>query len=102
MTNPNDIAVESALTAQHAGSTYAYVLDETGSARILHCATHERYVPVPAELDGHPITAIAHAAFAGLDATEELVLPENVTQIGWNAFAGCKRLRSIVFPSALD
>ena len=97
-----DIASESALTAAHEGSEYVYALDEAGNARILRCITHEPRVRVPDYLGEHPVVAIAHAAFAALDSTEALELSAGIADIGWNAFAGCKRLRRIVFPSTLD
>ena len=102
MTNPNDISAESSLIAQHEGSAYSYSIDDAGSACILRCITHEQHVRVPDALDGHPVSAIAHAAFAALDATESLELPAGIEQIGWNAFAGCRKLRRIAFPPTLD
>ena len=102
MEHRKDIASETSLIVAHEGSEYAYALDEAGSACILRCITHERHVQVPAALDGHPVTAVAHAAFAALDATESLDLPAGIISIGWNAFAGCRKLRRIAFPPTLD
>ncbi len=45
-------------------------------------------------------TKIEDHAFKGKD-TEELYIPEGVTEIGAGAFSDCKRLRSVTFPKSL-
>jgi hypothetical protein len=49
---------------------------------------------------GDSVTSIGDNAF-GLTAIESIVIPNSVTYIGVNAFAGCTSLRSAVLPESL-
>ena len=60
-----------------------------------------RHLVIPAELDGHPVTAVADNAFMDWSALESVVLPDTVTAIGDRAFMGCTRLESVDLPEGL-
>lgn len=50
---------------------------------------------IPAELDGHTVTAIGDKAFSCCDALTSVTIPDGVTTIGDYVFAGCAALKSI-------
>ena len=88
-------------TAHVDGADYLFELDDAGNATIRRCTSEEEAIDVPAALDGHPATGIAHSAFVGLKRTKSIALPATVESIGWNAFANCPALRRIVLPEGL-
>lgn len=47
------------------------------------------------------ITAIAEEAFAGKESIDRLILPEGISEIGKNAFRGCLLLQTVKLPSTL-
>lgn len=47
------------------------------------------------------VTAIGAEAFAGNETLETVIVPEGVTTIGKKAFAGCKKLREVKLPDSL-
>ena len=42
------------------------------------------------------VTVIAQDAFAGNETLESVTMPESLEEIGWGAFSGCKKLRSVL------
>ena len=56
---------------------------------------------VPAAIGGNPVVAIAAGAFSGKNVTA-VALPETLTAIGDNAFAGCTALKGITIPSGVQ
>ena len=91
-------AMTETFTAAADGANYAYTLDDAGNARIRRCTSDQTELVVPDALDGHPIVAIDHSAFAGLKNTASLTLPDSIREIGWNAFANCPSLRRLKLP----
>ena len=51
---------------------------------------------IPASLDGHPVTALATAAFYALNAVTRVTIPDSVVDIEGNPFIGCPDLTEIV------
>ena len=88
-------------TTSAAGANYAYTLDDAGNARIRRCTSDQVDLVVPSALDGHPVIAVDHSAFAGLAHTVSLELPNDIRDIGWNAFANCPALRRLKLPDAV-
>lgn len=60
-----------------------------------------RRVIVPARFGETPIREIAEGAFAWR-GIEEIVIPNSVTKIGANAFAGCSKLQRIELPAVTE
>ena len=65
--------------------SYEYVLLEDGTAQITGYTGTELDVTIPAELDGHPVTAIGEKAFLDIPLTS-VVIPDSVTSVGMRAF----------------
>ena len=73
---------------------------ESGGAILLSYTGKSARVEIPATLDGVPVKAVGEGAFRG-SGVEEVVLPEGVEEIGWFAFSGCYRLRSVTLPRSV-
>ena len=56
---------------------------------------------IPAEIDGHPVTEIADAAFCSDPYLTDVTLPDSVTLIGAQAFESCSALRSVRLPDGM-
>ena len=57
---------------------------------------------MPTEHDGIPVTEIGESVFAERLDLEEVVIPENITSICANAFAGCTSITKVTFPEELN
>lgn len=58
-------------------------------------------LPVPAVLDGHPVTAIGDRAFAHTYNLTGLTVPAGVSRIGAEAFYLCFRLTEVTLPASV-
>lgn len=89
--------------AETAGD-YEYDLLEDGTAKITSYTGTDTKLVIPAELDGHPVTAIAFSAFIDAHSHKKLkhvILPEGVTDIDPHAFTHCHLMKSITFPDSV-
>lgn len=84
------------------GVTYSYALDRLGNALVTGCEATGGTVAIPAELDGHPVTALGDGSFAKLVHVTRITCPESVRAVGRHAFEQCRSLRRIAFPASLD
>ena len=57
-------------------------------------------VSIPDEIEDCPVTSIGQAAFNGTKL-EQVVLPNTITNIGSNAFHGCKSLKKVNLPDGI-
>ena len=57
-------------------------------------------VSIPDEIEDCPVTSIGQAAFNGTKL-EQVVLPNTITNIGSNAFYGCKSLEKVNLPDGI-
>ncbi|MCR5109342.1 MAG: leucine-rich repeat protein [Ruminococcus sp.] len=55
---------------------------------------------IPSEVDGHKVTAIETEAFI-CSPYVEIVFPDSLEYIGYNAFGSCKNLEKVNFPKGL-
>lgn len=78
-------------------AAYQYLAEGDGVTITAYRWCDEMTVSVPAEIDGLPVTKIGADVFKYCYA-DEVVLPETVTEIGENAFAGCRYLTKVVIP----
>ena len=69
--------------------TYAIALKSTTAV--------DGTIAIPAAYKGVAVTAIAENGFANRTDLTSIVIPENITVIGKNAFAGCTALESLTF-----
>ena len=57
---------------------------------------NDAVVNIPSEINGTPVTTIGNAAFRDSSVTS-VTIPDSVTEIGSNAFAGCTNLTSVTY-----
>ncbi|MGN0795063.1 MAG: leucine-rich repeat domain-containing protein, partial [Aristaeellaceae bacterium] len=95
--NEYDIPAETLLTS--GGYGYRILADDT--AEILLARSAEGDVVIPAELDGHAVSAIGDAAFANCTALTGAMLPDGVKAIGAFAFGGCTALGEVYIPDSV-
>lgn len=85
------------------GDTY-YIQDDNSAvlvgSRYAAGRKNADKVTVPAEADGHKVTAVSSGAFAMCTA-KEIVLPDTIESIGGNAFKACFELEKINIPTSL-
>ena len=76
-------------------------LVDNGAAKLWQCrSTAAGAVNVPASVNGCPVTAVAHQAFASAKVTS-VTLPDSVRTVESAAFYGCESLTSVKLPSGL-
>ena len=75
---------------------YVYNLLEDGTAEIVMYVGWAQELAIPAELDGHRVSAIGEFAFMMCGATTRVTIPESVVAMGANPFAYCVALTDIV------
>jgi len=63
---------------------------------LFHTGYHEPEIVIP-----QGVTTIADNAFAGMTNLERVVIPDSVTTIGANAFSGCTSLREAIIPEGV-
>ena len=72
-----------------------YALQDDDTVEIIYFEIGETAeVTVPTEIDGRSVTRIGEEAFIGSDVTS-VTIPDSVTSIGANPFAGCRFLETI-------
>ena len=81
-------------------SEYKYTLNKnTGTVTIDKYLGDDAVVWIPEKISGYTVTAIGGKCFEK-QSLKGVVIPEDVTSIGNNAFQGCKNLTSVTFKGA--
>ena len=80
---------------------YSYALLGTGTAEIAWWNGEGAEADVPAELDGHAVSAVGAYAFAGAEWLEKVILPDGVTRVEDGAFADCEALKAVSMPETV-
>ncbi|MBQ2688016.1 MAG: leucine-rich repeat protein [Clostridia bacterium] len=81
---------------------YKYEILEDGTAAFNgYIGIHEKFT-VPEEIEGLKVTKIHRLAFAEKKNLKSVTIPEGVTYIGFDAFAGCTNLEEINLPDSLQ
>ena len=86
---------------EYIGGDFRYVLLEDGTAEITGYGGDATDQTLPAELDGHPVSANGDAAFPLYLTLTSITIPEGVTSIGNYAFTESYNLTSIILPDTL-
>ena len=87
-------------SAQTSGM-FEYEVQSGGTAAITKADTKIKDGNIPAELDGHKVTAIDFAAFRYCSRLTDVTIPDTVTSIGPYAFQGCSNLKSVSIPDSV-
>jgi len=69
---------------------------------ILRCKRNETRIVVPNTILRVPVIKIAIHAFENCDRTEEIVLPNSLRIIGFEAFKNCRKLRKLCHPLEME
>ena len=81
-------------------SEYKYTIDKnTGSVVLNKYLGDDSVVWIPEKISGYTVTSIGSKCFEK-QSLKGVVIPETVTNIGNNAFQGCKNLASVTFKGA--
>ena len=80
---------------------YKYTTDEEGNATITGFYGNVSALSIPAQIDGHPVTAINEYAFQGLSQITTVTMPDTITQIKFAAFKNCRNLGDVNLPTSL-
>lgn len=85
------------------GNTYTYDYTSSTTVEILAFSGSDEphAVKIPATIDEYAVTSIADEAFFSYSNISSITLPEGLLTIGDYAFANCKALTSVIFPSTL-
>ena len=78
---------------------FTYTVSD-GTATLTGYSGSEKALVLPASIDGYRVTAVADSAFAD-SFIESVIISEGIQCIGWFAFNGCVKLRSITVPSSV-
>ena len=82
-------------------SPYQYTLRSDGTAAI-SCIDPEITVAViPAELDGHKVTALAENAFYGCVNLKKVTIPNTVKELGVCSLSCCYSLKDLLIPNSV-
>lgn len=74
------------------GFTYNVMTDDT--VWLTGCPDTDRFLTIPAELDGLPVAAVGEYAFSGSQRLRSVTIPGSVRTVGAYAFANCPDLMS--------
>ena len=67
---------------KYTSGNYEYILLEDGTAEITRYNGRDKKLTVPAELDGHQVSAIGDYAFSACTSLSSITLPDNLVSIG--------------------
>ncbi|MDE6088702.1 MAG: leucine-rich repeat domain-containing protein [Oscillospiraceae bacterium] len=91
---------ENLVSAENSGD-FAYQVRSDQTAEIICQNPDIVRAEIPAEIDGHPVTALAENCFAQCDSMIEVIIPDTVTKLGDYAFFGCSSLTEIAIPASV-
>ena len=81
-------------------SSFKINVSDDGTAEINDYTGKETEIVIPSEIDGYKVTSIGASAFKDSNI-KTIVIPDSVTRIGNEAFAGCAGLTSITIPASV-
>ena len=105
------LAAEAATTKTYVGSAYGLQLEyeelEDGTVEITKfVSSSSTDIELPSVIDGKSVTSIGGRAFNAYDIEAcknltSIIIPDNVTSIGYDAFSGCTGLTSVIIPDSV-
>ena len=81
---------------------YGYHIEENGEATITNYYGTDEKVVVPDTIDGHVVTGLGSSVFLRNTSVKEIILPDNISKIGFSAFEGCSNLETLKLPQNLE
>lgn len=84
-----------------AGTIWRYVVLDGKDVRIEGCEPSGPELSIPSVIEDKPVAALATDACAYMPTVEVITCPDSVLSIGFCAFRGNEKLRSIVLPANL-
>ena len=85
--------------AQYTAGDYSYVVIDNEAYIVNAAKTISGKVEIPSQLGGYPVTFIYGARFMYNDNITEVIIPDTVVTVGYNAFAECDNLEKVTFGS---
>lgn len=80
---------------------FVYVVAEDGTAEIVGYTGSAKTLTIPAEIDGHAVTAIGMHAFKGNQKLTSVTVPAGVQEVKGGAFDHCSALKEVSFSEGL-
>lgn len=81
---------------------FKYSIDNDGDVELIaYCFYEDKYVIIPNEIEGKPVTRIGNDCFFDHPEIKTISFPNTLTSIGDNSFALCKGLRELVLPDSI-
>lgn len=80
---------------------FSYTLNNDGTAELICLDKTIETADIPAEIDGHKITALSAKCFADCISLKTITIPETVTALEDYAFYGCSALEEIYIPAGV-
>ncbi len=93
--------VPSASAESTLSGDFFYQVLENGTAEITGYKGESALVQIPSEIEGYKVTSIGNYALSRNENIVKVVVPEGVTDIGFEAFYTSKKLHTIELPSTL-
>ena len=73
----------------------SFVQQSNGTYHVSKGSCTDANVIIPSEYNGKPVTKISDWAFMNSKNIESIYIPNTITEIGYNAFSGCKNLSDV-------
>lgn len=97
VTSPPNVTPPDTEQSETVGFTYTV---SQGEATVTGYVGEEKNIVIPASIDGYVVVAVGDRAFADTDI-QSVIISESVRSLGWFAFDGCVKLKSITVPSTV-
>ena len=81
---------------------YLYTEKYNGITLDKYAGSDAAVVTIPEVIDGKPVSCIGEACFENHYEIQEVILPDTVTTIRYNAFKGCTSLARMNIPKSLE
>ncbi|MBQ9113102.1 MAG: leucine-rich repeat protein [Clostridia bacterium] len=94
-----DTAAGSSDNIAEISTGFKYIISDN-KATITGYDGEDTQIVIPASVDGYRIVAIADGAFENT-AVKSIIISDGIETVGWFAFNGCVKLRSVTIPSSV-